>query len=132
MSGQVIGQRSAIANGGSAALLLTRPDELLPLMAVRQDERVFVYVNSCPHLGWPLDFEPGQFLSHDRRYILCSGHGALFRIEDGRCIRGPCAGAALTLLPVRIEGDDIVVADEAAGETTTMASPAPPATAVGE
>ncbi|QNT68431.1 Rieske (2Fe-2S) protein [Defluviicoccus vanus] len=69
MPEQVIGQRSAIANGGSAALFLTRPDELLPLMAVRLDERVFVYVNSCPHLGWPLDFEPGQFLSHDRRYI---------------------------------------------------------------
>jgi nitrite reductase/ring-hydroxylating ferredoxin subunit len=36
-----------------------------------------------------------QFLSDDGRFIVCSTHGALFRIEDGHCLDGPCVGQAL-------------------------------------
>ncbi len=64
-------------------------------MAIRRDDKVFTYINSCPHIGAPLDFKPGQFLDLAREHILCSSHGALFRIEDGYCISGPCAGKNL-------------------------------------
>ena len=37
--------------------------------------------------------------------ILCATHGALFRIEDGHCLSGPCVGESLTPLPVSIEGE---------------------------
>jgi nitrite reductase/ring-hydroxylating ferredoxin subunit len=64
-------------------------------LALRRGASVFVYVNSCPHIGAPLDFRPGQFLNLEKTHILCSLHGALFNIEDGRCVAGPCAGDRL-------------------------------------
>ncbi len=58
-------------------------------------DHVFVYVNRYGGTGLPLDFRPGQFLDHSRTHILCTNHGAVFRIEDGFCVSGPCAGTSL-------------------------------------
>jgi nitrite reductase/ring-hydroxylating ferredoxin subunit len=98
-----------IADGGSAAyepMIGGRPRRLL---AVRQGRRVFVYENRCPHLGWPLDIVPGRFLAADGRHILCTGHGALFRIADGHCVKGPCLGQALTPVKSCLAGDRVVI-----------------------
>lgn len=78
-------------------------DEPLAVMVVRAGDQVYCYVNVCPHWGAPLDIRPGRFLDRDRRHIICSTHGALFRITDGRCIKGPCLGA--NLVPVRCHID---------------------------
>ena len=34
----------------------------------------------------------------------------MFRIQDGRCLAGPCADDHLQPWPVRIDGEDVVVA----------------------
>ena len=47
----------------------------------------------------PLEWLPDQFLDSSAQYIQCSVHGAMFRIEDGWCVRGPCAGDALMAIP---------------------------------
>jgi nitrite reductase/ring-hydroxylating ferredoxin subunit len=39
---------------------------------------------------------------------LCSSHGALFRIVDGVCIAGPCAGQRLWPWPVKVEDDQVL------------------------
>jgi nitrite reductase/ring-hydroxylating ferredoxin subunit len=67
------------------------------------------YRNACPHMGIELDWDARRLLSRNGRYLQCTGHGALFRPEDGICIAGPCAGEALTALPVRIEHDTLVL-----------------------
>lgn len=67
------------------------------------------YLNECKHLPIPLDAGSGEYLSEGGEYFLCSTHGALFRIEDGYCIEGPCAGASLEALPLRIEEGKIYV-----------------------
>jgi nitrite reductase/ring-hydroxylating ferredoxin subunit len=77
---------------------------------VRKDGRLFGYVDSCPHAGWPLAGPSGRFLTRENDLILCGGHGALFRIEDGVCVAGPCPGQTLTPWPVRLEGDAILAA----------------------
>ncbi|MCK5546796.1 MAG: Rieske (2Fe-2S) protein [Rhodospirillaceae bacterium] len=74
------------------------------LMALRKGNDVFLYKNSCPHLGSPLDFETGKFLNPDKTHIICSTHGALFEIENGDCIHGPCIGDKLEPIPCRVEG----------------------------
>ena len=74
-------------------------------MAIRQGDQVYAYVNSCPHVGTPLDMWPGRFLTRDGEYILCATHGALFRIEDGHCVAGPCVGRGLTPVETRVEND---------------------------
>lgn len=83
------------------------------LMAIRQGERVFVYVNSCPHIGTPLDWTPDRFLSRDGRFIVCATHGAEFQIDNGTCLRGPCRGDRLETVPVTIEDGTIYVPHDA-------------------
>lgn len=76
-------------------------------MVVRKRGALRAYINSCPHVGAPLDFTKGQFLNLERTHILCANHGAQFRIEDGHCIAGPCKGKSLT--PVAVEVRDGMV-----------------------
>ena len=63
---------------------------------IRQGEQVHAYYNRCPHTGAPLNWLPDQFLDTSGSYIQCSGHDALFRIDNGLCVFGPCAGQSLT------------------------------------
>ncbi len=46
--------------------------------------------------------------------IVCSTHGAEFRIEDGFCLRGPCAGRSLEAVPAALR-DGVILVPEAAG-----------------
>ncbi len=74
---------------------------------------VRVYVNSCPHLGVPLDWAPNRFLSGDGGLIVCSTHGAVFRIEDGVCLHGPCHDDRLEPVTVHINDGTLFVAGDA-------------------
>jgi nitrite reductase/ring-hydroxylating ferredoxin subunit len=94
---------------GSARFELEAQPHANGFCVIRQGERVFGYLNRCPHTGGPLDWTPGQFLNAEADLIQCSLHGALFRIEDGYCIAGPCAGASLTPVALRQEGNDIFI-----------------------
>ncbi|MBH89640.1 MAG: (2Fe-2S)-binding protein [Magnetovibrio sp.] len=98
-----------IDNNGSATFVAEKNGKKESLIVVRKKNKVFVYINSCPHIGTPLDFSPGQFLSKDKNFILCSTHGALFRISDGFCISGPCFEQTLTKVSVRIIDDKVFI-----------------------
>lgn len=98
-----------IPDGGSNGFALMRDGKQTLVLTVRRGDQVLVYYNSCPHTGGPLDFKPGRFLSLDKRHIQCSTHGALFRLEDGRCIFGPCAGEALRPVESTIRGGAVYV-----------------------
>ena len=67
------------------------------------------YVNRCRHMTRPLDFIRDQFLSEDRRHLMCYTHGALYEFATGFCIAGPCKGESLYRLPVRIDRGEIMV-----------------------
>lgn len=58
------------------------------------------YRNSCPHLHIELNWQPHGFLDYDQCFIQCKTHGALFRMDDGYCIVGPCNGQSLTPLDI--------------------------------
>jgi nitrite reductase/ring-hydroxylating ferredoxin subunit len=83
------------------------------LFAVRRAGAVHVYVNSCPHIGVPLEPLPDRFLDTRKQLIVCSSHGARFRIEDGGCVSGPCLGQSLDAVPVRIVDGKLVVPADA-------------------
>jgi nitrite reductase/ring-hydroxylating ferredoxin subunit len=76
---------------------------------VRRGEQVFAYHDRCPHTGGRLEWKPDAFLTKDRSLIMCSVHGANFRIHDGHCVAGPCFGRALEPLIVERQGDEVVV-----------------------
>ncbi|MFN0183808.1 MAG: Rieske (2Fe-2S) protein [Aquabacterium sp.] len=68
--------------------------------AMRFDGRVVGYVNRCAHVPTEMDWQPGEFLDMDRRWILCSIHGAAYEPSDGRCVGGPCGRGRLTPVAV--------------------------------
>ncbi len=93
-----------VPDGDARGFEITRAGgERIPVIVVRRGERAFVYRNRCPHRGTPLDWLPDRFLDAEGQNLICATHGALFRIEDGVCIAGPCAGDALEALEVRLE-----------------------------
>ncbi|WP_405122864.1 Rieske (2Fe-2S) protein [Pseudomonas sp. M20] len=71
------------------------------LLAVRRSGQAYIYLNRCPHRGVGLEWQPDQFLDPSNSLIQCATHGALFLIEDGECVAGPCAGQSLTAIPCR-------------------------------
>jgi nitrite reductase/ring-hydroxylating ferredoxin subunit len=94
---------------GGAKGFPAAPGGFVGLFVVRRGQRVFAYVNSCPHIGVPLDWLPDRFLSADAGRIVCATHGAEFRIEDGVCLRGPCLGDGLERVMIQLEGGMIMV-----------------------
>ncbi len=81
----------------------------LELLVVREGPGIHAYVNSCPHTGATLDWVPHQFLDAEGKHIQCATHGALFRLRDGYCVFGPCAGQSLTPVPVEVVDEDVVI-----------------------
>lgn len=75
------------------------------LFALRVDNHIYAYWNICPHMGIPLNWVPNRFLDFDKALIQCSSHGALFNIETGKCIAGPCNGESLTAVELRRDKD---------------------------
>jgi nitrite reductase/ring-hydroxylating ferredoxin subunit len=63
---------------------------------VKKKGKIYVYANNCPHLGVPLEWAANQFLDASKSMIQCANHGALFVIESGYCVSGPCSGRKLT------------------------------------
>jgi naringenin degradation protein FdeD len=114
VSGRRLCALADIADGGSAGFTMSDDERPLELMAIRRGSDVFVYVNSCPHWGSPLDLYPGRFLNRERTLIQCSTHGAQFRIENGYCINGPCLGASLEPVPCTVRDGEVVIAPDPA------------------
>ncbi|MGE7958408.1 Rieske (2Fe-2S) protein [Pseudomonas sp. NPDC089530] len=79
------------------------------LFAVRRNQQVYVYLNRCPHRGVNLEWRPDQFLDRSASLIQCATHGALFLIESGECVAGPCAGESLVAIPCREDSQGIWV-----------------------
>lgn len=73
------------------------------LFAVRRGDRLHLYRNNCPHDNIPLNWEPDQFLDSSGTLIECANHGALFVIETGECVAGPCLGDCLEAIPFALK-----------------------------
>jgi len=97
-----------IDDGNARGFDIEVDNESLAVVCVRLGQQVFAYKNSCPHTGINLEWLPDQFLDDMKQYFVCSTHGAMFELESGYCITGPCQGESLTPLKVKIEAGDIL------------------------
>ena len=100
---------SALADPGSLGLSVVSTGGLVEILLVRKGDAVYGYRNHCPHTGVNLDWMPDQFLDLTESFIQCATHGAMFRIEDGYCLRGPCAGESLQKLYLEVEQGEVVL-----------------------
>ena len=79
---------------------------------------VRAYENTCPHAGHPLDLQPHRFLTAERELIICASHGALFALDSGLCVAGPCVGRSLRSIAVTVmpNGEIALVDDTPNGD----------------
>ena len=75
------------------------------IFITQRDGMYYAYQNVCPHLQVELEFLENQFLDRDQEYIESSTHGALFMVETGECISGPCLGQSLEKVEISIHSD---------------------------
>lgn len=100
---------SDIDNPGCREFQIQLGGQPAAIFAVRVGAAVFAYLNVCPHTGVSLNWQPNDFLTVDHAYIQCSTHGALFRIDDGYCVWGPCARQSLAAIPIEVKDEDVVI-----------------------
>ncbi|NIE67160.1 Rieske (2Fe-2S) protein [Burkholderia sp. Ax-1719] len=76
------------------------------LFVVHHASGVRAWRDACPHYGdTPMAWRKDAWLDAGGRHIVCHAHGALFDIESGVCIKGPCLGQRLTPVPLHIDKD---------------------------
>jgi nitrite reductase/ring-hydroxylating ferredoxin subunit len=92
---------AALAERGDAQVFDVRLwGEAARAFALRFDGRVVAYLNRCAHVPAEMDWQPGQFLCSEQRWIICAIHGATYEPSNGQCVAGPCRGKKLMPLTV--------------------------------
>lgn len=109
-AGVKLGPLEIIADGKARNYVLEIGGRRFHGFVVRRGEQVFGYVDGCPHMGLPLAQKLDDYMSADGSLIACSWHGALFEPDTGRCVGGPCIGAALRPWPVEVRDGIITTA----------------------
>jgi nitrite reductase/ring-hydroxylating ferredoxin subunit len=99
-----------LADPGSRGFIFRRDDKLFLGFVVRAGDIVRGYEDRCPHAGMPLAMAADRYLTREGDLILCASHCALFRLDDGLCVGGPCAGARLGPWPVEVRGGEVFAA----------------------
>lgn len=81
------------------------------LMLFHRGGEVSAWLNVCPHQGRALNWAPNRFIFSADDRLVCSHHGASFELPGGECVAGPCKGARLTPVPIRVENGFVVLAE---------------------
>lgn len=109
-AGVTLSPLEGLADGAARTFVLQLRAGRFHGFVVRRGEGVVGYVDRCPHAGVPMAQVLDDYLTPDRALIACSWHGALFRIEDGLCVGGPCVDQRLRPWPVAVIDGAIVTA----------------------
>ena len=109
-AGVTLGPLALIPDGKARNFVLEMKAGRFHGFVVRQGDAVHGYVDRCTHMALPLAQQLDQYLTGDGSLIECSWHGALYRIDDGVCVGGPCVGARLRAWPVKVHDGMIVTA----------------------
>lgn len=108
-----LGPLTDIADGAARGFRIQLKAGRFDGVIVRTDDRVRGYVDLCPHAGVPLSAAPDDYIVHrvsTGMLLACRWHGALFQVEDGACVAGPCVGQRLAAWPVAVVRGTIVTA----------------------
>lgn len=74
------------------------------VIVLRKADKLHAYLDACPHYagGTPMAWKSDAYLNGDGTHLACHSHGALFEIETGECVLGPCLGQSLTRIELNI------------------------------
>ena len=77
------------------------------IILIKRQQQVFAWLNMCPHLGIQLEWEDDHFMDFENYFLQCASHGALFQVEDGYCVGGPCIGKSLIKVTIEINDNQV-------------------------
>jgi nitrite reductase/ring-hydroxylating ferredoxin subunit len=77
------------------------------LFLYRTADRIFALSNRCTHVGGPLNQGRVQKLG-SQLTVTCPVHGSVFRLDDGRVLRGP-ATRPQPVYETRVNGEAVEV-----------------------
>ena len=104
-----VAKLSDIEEGSATNAVIELADGHRHLIITRKADEVNVFLNSCPHTGVRLDWKVGVFLTVDKAHLQCSTHGALFELDSGFCVAGPCINKCLVKLQTKVYDQAIYV-----------------------
>ena len=104
-----VAKLSNIEEGSATNIVIELADGYRHLILTRKADEVNVFLNSCPHTGVRLDWKVGVFLTVDKAHLQCSTHGALFELDSGFCVAGPCINQCLVKLQTKVYDQAIYV-----------------------
>jgi len=111
MSKVVLAKLDEITNGQAKGFdpLCSGRDSMF---VIRQDDKAYAYLDICPHYGdTTLPWKKHQYLNADKTHIVCAAHRAVFNIQDGNCVKGPCLGQALKNIKIEVSSDQEIQVD---------------------
>ena len=88
--------------GARGPFLVELAGERKQVFVVRYDGQVRAYVNSCPHVGAPLEMDQDKYLDLTGSEIICALHAARFDPLSGDCTWGPCRGRRLAAVAIEV------------------------------
>lgn len=107
-----IASANAVAEEGSVLFRVRPADdgEMREAILLRAGDGVVAWLNYCQHFTHiRLDKGGGAPVRDDE--VVCTNHGAMFEIDSGVCTYGPCEGAYLNGIDVRVEDGEVYLDD---------------------
>lgn len=89
----------------------TENDEQREAILVRSDDDIVGWLNYCQHYTH-IKLDKGSGAEMRDGEVICTNHGAYFETDSGQCTFGPCEGAYLTPIEIRVDGDTVYLVDE--------------------
>lgn len=105
----VVSKKKLSADPSTVSIQLKIKGHIVKGFVVRKGKDYFAYQNLCKHLPVTLDLNDNSFFNHDKSHLQCQMHGAVYEMQTGLCIGGPCEGARLNPLKLVDEGTQLVV-----------------------
>jgi nitrite reductase/ring-hydroxylating ferredoxin subunit len=90
---------------GDAKGFLPSPSATRKVIVLKRNGQFHAWLDACPHYegGTPMAWKSNAYINGDGTYLSCHSHGALFNMETGECVLGPCLGQALTRVELTIK-----------------------------
>ena len=124
--GTTLGSLDAIPEPGAREYRFGRGKSAFSMFVVRRGDRVYGYVNICPHYSSALNCRENAFLNDAGTLIRCSAHFAEFRIEDGFGVAGAAENCWLDPVPVEVVGRTIRIRSlPDSGDAVVTRAPSP-------
>lgn len=111
MSETELCQLSEIKDNDAKGMVAVVEGKQRNIFVARKGDQAFAYLNWCPHNQVLIDQLPGQFFNGDHSLLRCSKHGALFQVETGMCVEGPCEGEGLKVLNCTVKNGAVYLTD---------------------